>query len=277
MTRPRVLLACRPNAVLPPEEWSAPLDASSLPGPGAWLVGSDGKAAYGVRLEQRHQNYVDALALVGLDAVVVTSPEHLSPDLVGGPTGSGGLLLLGGPDIAPSRYGQAPHPTTCVDDELDVLEWSAYHLGRTVGIPTLAICRGLQVVNVAHGGTLVQDLPSMRPSSVAHAGEEGAELREVIVHHDVHVEPGTRLAEILGTTNFTANSHHHQAIDQLGEGLDAVAWAPDGIIEAAAGTGSPWLLAVQFHPERMMSESIEARRLFRAFAEAVSARVRAQV
>jgi putative glutamine amidotransferase len=155
-----------------------------------------------------------------------------------------GVIFSGGPDVNPSRYGELPHPKTgSPRDERDEAETTLIAAANGDAIPTLAICRGLQVLNVARGGTLAQHLPD----AVGHDGH----VPEPHGHglHDVRVEPGTLLASVVGWERAGVPSHHHQAVDRLGEGLVATAWADDGTIEAAEDRSVPFLLGVQWHPE----------------------------
>jgi putative glutamine amidotransferase len=127
----------------------------------------------------------------------------------------------------------------------------------------LAICRGLQVLNVSRGGTLTQDLPSQRPSAIEHRQPQAASTPT----HDVALEPGSLAAACLGTSDLRVNSFHHQAVDRLGSGLRAVGWAPDGVVEALEATDRGFTVAVQWHAESM-TRSPEQDRLLSAFAEA---------
>lgn len=159
------------------------------------------------------------------------------------------LLLTGGEDIDPARYDASPHPTVeGVNLERDATELALVAAARERALPTLAICRGIQLLNVAFGGSLVQDIPSQRPSTIAHqpSGPRGERV------HDVRVEPGSRLAAALGTTALRVNSLHHQGVDRVAEGLRATAWAPDGLIEGLEwATPDWWAVAVQWHPEEL--------------------------
>ena len=128
-------------------------------------------------------------------------------------------------------------------------------------MPVLAICRGLQVLNVARGGTLIQDLPSQRPSAVEHRQA----LSGSTATHDVMLQ-GSLTADCLGVREGCVNSFHHQAIDRLGDGLRAVGWAPDGVIEAVEATDRAFTVAVQWHAESMV-RSPEQARLLEAFVE----------
>jgi putative glutamine amidotransferase len=133
-------------------------------------------------------------------------------------------------------------------------------------VPTLGICRGEQLLNVALGGSLVQHIE----------GHTQGEPRDALTH-GLRLEPTSRLAHALGTTDTHINSHHHQALARLGRGLRAVAWAPDGTVEGVESTEHPWLLAVQFHPEDLVSKHEPSRRIFQAFVEATSVRLHATV
>lgn len=160
-----------------------------------------------------------------------------------------GLLLTGGGDVSPLHYGQAAidqlHSLDAARDEteLQLARWAANE-----GKPLLAICRGLQVVNVAAGGTLFQDLPSQRPGPIRHDSAEQPSEQPV---HPVTVAEGSALAACLGATLLQVNSAHHQAIDQPGAGLRLTAHAPDGVIEGAELEGHVFFLGVQWHPERL--------------------------
>lgn len=158
-----------------------------------------------------------------------------------------GLVLSGGEDVDPAHYGHVPHPGLgSVDPSRDASELALFREARARGMPVLAICRGIQLVNVALGGTLWQDIPSERPGAIPHA--QGADRDQRT--HPVELTPGSRLALALGATRCDVNSFHHQSIRDVAPGLLVTGVAPDGEIE---GVESPpedaWLLAVQWHPE----------------------------
>ena len=152
-----------------------------------------------------------------------------------------GLILTGGGDIDPACYGAVPHPEVYgLHPGRDAWELA---LARTTTVPVLGICRGVQVINVANGGTLVQHLPDV--TDVSHRERErGGELV-----HGVDVVPGSRLHAIAGSLQLGANTLHHQAVGSVGEGLVVTGRAPDGTVEAIEGTGEQPVLGVQWHPE----------------------------
>jgi putative glutamine amidotransferase len=182
-----------------------------------------------------------------------------------------GLLLTGGGDIDPARFGEAPHPkTSLVSPERDELELERVtRQAIESGVPVLAICRGLQVVNVALGGTLHQHVPEAFGDDIAHS-QRGARS---FASHEVTVEPGTLLANLAGGERIRVNSFHHQAIKDLGDGLKPVAWADDKVIEAVELPGARgFVLAVQWHPEELVEHDPAARALFEALVRTARSR-----
>ncbi|WP_406196710.1 gamma-glutamyl-gamma-aminobutyrate hydrolase family protein [Kitasatospora sp. NBC_01560] len=153
------------------------------------------------------------------------------------------LVIVGGPDIDPAYYGQPRHPRTEVDSpERDVWESALIRAALAAGIPLLGICRGMQVLNVVCGGSLVQHLPDVVGRDV-HGGTPGK-----YGEHEVRPVPGTLLGGLLPESELTVPTFHHQAVDRLGEGLRVSAHAPDGTVEAVEGPG--FTLGVQWHPEQ---------------------------
>lgn len=177
-----------------------------------------------------------------------------------------GLLITGGGDVNPARYGADPDVTVeGVDDERDAFELELVRRAYARRLPTMAICRGLQVVNVALGGTLVQDLPSHHGAHGHDITGEGA----YEPHSQALIEPGCRIAGILGEGLHHINSIHHQAVEHLGDGLKVVGAAPDGTVEAIEHEDDTWpLIAVQWHPEFLgMRDHGESHNLFQAFVD----------
>jgi len=155
-----------------------------------------------------------------------------------------GLILVGGPDLDPARYGAAPHPATDPPRTArDAAELALARAALDAGLPLLGICRGLQVLNVLLGGTLHQHLPDL----VGHEGHSPTPGR--FGTHPVRVRPGSRLAKILDREELAVPTHHHQAVERLGAGLNPVAWSEDGLVEAAEYGDHPFAVAVQWHPE----------------------------
>jgi gamma-glutamyl-gamma-aminobutyrate hydrolase PuuD len=192
--------------------------------------------------------YVQALLAAG-GVPLILSPL-MEPALAGRALdGVDGLILTGGEDIHPAWYHTDPHPQLSPPSrERDLFELALFAVARQRELPILGICRGIQLVNVALGGTLFQDLPSERPGAVNHRPDGARDVRS----HRVRLTPGSRAAEALGQTAVTVNSSHHQGIKDLAPGLVASGWTDDHLIEAAeAAPGASWLLAVQWHPEEM--------------------------
>jgi putative glutamine amidotransferase len=209
--------------------------------------------------------YTDAIRRTGAVPVVIPPMDlaAIEPLL----DGLWGLCLSGGPDLHPSVYGAEPHAALGPSEpELDLFEIALVRAAEDRDMPLLAICRGLQVLNVARGGTLTQDLPSEHPSDVEHRQQQAASTPT----HHVTLDSVSLTAQCLGLHELRVNSFHHQAVDRLGSGLRAVGWAPDRVIEAIEATDRSFTVAVQWHAESM-TRSPEQDRLLEAFAEAAVA------
>jgi putative glutamine amidotransferase len=179
-----------------------------------------------------------------------------------------GLLFPGGVDVHPSHYGESPHPKLGrVDEELDKAELMLARWALEDGLPTLAICRGIQLINVAAGGSLYQDLPAQFPGTLRHAYPAPEFPRDHLAH-PVYVEPGTQLAAALGTGEHEANSRHHQAVKDLAPGFVITARAPDGVIEGIEQEDAPFVVGVQWHPESLTASDARMLALFQAFVRA---------
>ena len=212
-----------------------------------------------------NEAYAQAITAVGLVSFVVppTEPRDL-PDIL---AAVDGLVLTGGDDVDPEHYGQRRSDRTEQPHALrDRCELAAVQLARERGLPTLAICRGIQVVNVALGGTLIQDIATECPFAFDH---RPSEKRARV--HAVTLEPSSALASAIGATEIDVNSSHHQAPGRVGSGLRVTALAPDGIIEGLEWVADDWwMLGVQWHPEDLMADAREwDRALLRAFASRV--------
>ncbi len=178
-----------------------------------------------------------------------------------------GLLLSGGEDIAPHRYGEGMESWLGgVDEVRDASELELVAQALELQLPVLGICRGHQLLNVARGGTLYQDITARLPEAQEHALVPGRPMEHIA--HPVMLEPHSRLARILGGVEFGVNSAHHQAVRKPGAGLEIVAHAPDGIIEALEMPERPFCLSVQWHPEAMVKINATMRPLFEALIRA---------
>jgi len=181
-----------------------------------------------------------------------------------------GLLLTGGADINPALYRQERvQESDAADDARDELEIRLLREALAADLPVLGICRGLQLFNVACGGTLVQHLSS---TDVHRQKPQNAEPGKHPGAHRVWVAPGTRLAEIIGGGGHDVNSRHHQAVECLGQGLIVTAISEDGVIEAIERPGAAFAVAVQWHPEDRIFVNEADRKLFEAFAAAIAPR-----
>jgi putative glutamine amidotransferase len=215
-----------------------------------------------------YTSYIHALEQVGLAPVLIT-PAHSPGSIAALLDACSGLVLSGGEDVDPSRYGERPSPALGIVEPLrDDMEFCALAMAEERGVPILGICRGLQVLNVHFGGTLYQDIATERPSDLLHQQREPWSDRS----HGASVRPGSMLQRIVREERLQINSFHHQAIKHLGRGLVVTSRADDGLVEAIEHEQYPWLLGVQWHPERNEAAGPDGdpdRRIFLAFRTAV--------
>lgn len=175
-----------------------------------------------------------------------------------------GLLLTGGKDIDPSAYGQIPrHSDRLASRERIASDFAYARAAMQSVLPALGVCLGVQVMNVADGGTLFQHLPDDLPGALGHEDDDEGNSPD----HEATIEPGTKLRELLGVDRAIVNSYHHQAIAQVAPGWRLAARAPDGVVEAIERADRPFYLGVQWHPERMLGSEI-TRRLAAALVDA---------
>ena len=202
--------------------------------------------------------YEEALRAAGLDPLPVYTDGPISLN------GVAGLLLMGGTDLNPQLYGQERQPETeQPDEERDRIELETIHEALEKDLPILAICRGLQILNVYHGGTLIQHLPSA-------ARHDSENPNTAAPAHEVTIEPDTLLAKIAGARTWRVNSRHHQAADKVGAGLQVSARdADDNTIEGLERHDKRFVVAVQWHPEDQLREHPEQLKLFERFADAL--------
>jgi putative glutamine amidotransferase len=205
--------------------------------------------------------YLDAVAAAGgIPVILAPLPARRLEAII---ERLDGVCLSGGPDVEPATYGADAHtelgPT---EPEVDLFELGLVRAARRRGLPILAICRGMQVLNIARGGTLVQHLPD-RSDEIQHRQAGPASEPS----HGVAVAADSRLARIAGGERLEVNSFHHQAIDRLGSGLEPVAWSDDGVVEAVEAPGDAFTLGVQWHAE-CLTERAEQARLFSGLVDA---------
>jgi putative glutamine amidotransferase len=213
--------------------------------------------------------YVTALENAGLIPLIVPplSSDHVAGAILDSVSG---LVLTGGEDVDPARYGEKRHEKVrSVNAVRDATEAALIMEAKAQGKPVLAICRGIQMLNVALGGTLVQDIPSQWGISIAHDEDSPRDSRS----HEISIEPGSLIAKAVGAEHVSVNSFHHQSVKRVADGMRITARSPDGIIEGLESTDDDWwVMAVQWHPEEMTnSPEPWDRGLFKAFAQKLGA------
>jgi putative glutamine amidotransferase len=185
-----------------------------------------------------------------------------------------GVFLAGGVDVDPAQYGEARHGLCgSTDPDRDRTEVWLVRWALADGKPTLGVCRGLQLMNVAAGGSLYQDLGAQLPQSLSHDHYSPADeaTSRTFLAHEVQIAPASHLRRILEADTVRVNSLHHQGIKDLAPGFEPTARAPDGSIEGIEACDRPFLIGVQWHPEELAATHPAMRRLFSAFIEAASA------
>jgi putative glutamine amidotransferase len=221
------------------------------------------KPVIGITPCSKLPDYVESVKKAGGEPLVLSTSDD--PEVVLERVDA--LLLTGGPDVDPSLYGERPHERTDVDADRDRFEVPLSRAAVARDVPVFAICRGVQVLNVAAGGSLVQDLPSQAPSVLNHSVNTPPDQ----IAHPIRVTPGTQLAETLGESALLetcpVNSRHHQAVARVAPEFVVSAVSPDGTIEAIERPSSTFCLGVQWHPENFWRTG-EFDGLFRAFIAA---------
>lgn len=215
-----------------------------------------------------YTSYISVLEAMGLAPVLLT-PAHSQAAIRSILSSCRGLVLTGGEDVDPARYGEKPSPALgSVLKERDEMEYHAIEAAVERDLPILAICRGIQVLNVYLGGTLYQDLATEQPGDVAHEQPTPWSAKS----HTVRIEEDSMLREIVGCHTISINSFHHQALKNVAPSLRVVARADDGLIEAVESRNNGWMLGVQWHPERHEATAPDTdpdRRLFAGFRDVV--------
>ena len=225
------------------------------------------KPRIGVTPTSRLDDYLESVKQAGGDPVVLSNHDDPSAVLAR----VDGILLTGGLDVDPSLYGEAPHPTTEIASDRDAFEVPLAREAVKRDVPLFAICRGVQVLNVAEGGTLVQDIPSALETDLNHAVNQPKTDHT----HAIAVAPGTKLAAALGDAapneTCSVNSRHHQAVGAVAPDFVVSATSPDGIVEAIERPASTFVVGVQWHPENFWRTG-EFAGLFRDFVAASAKR-----
>lgn len=221
---------------------------------------------------RKMEDYLESVRRAGGEPIEVVvggeSPEQILARV-------DGLMLTGGGDVDPTLYGEAPHATfQAAETGRDAFEIALAKAAVTNGIPLLAICRGMQVLNVAMGGTLIQDIPSQVPGALHHS----VPLPRAGSAHEIWLAKGSKLQALLADhtedgETCHVNSRHHQSVKQVAAGFDVTATSPDGVIEAMEKPDAPYCVAVQWHPENFWRTG-EFRELFEGLVQAATARKR---
>ena len=225
-------------------------------------------AIIGISPCRKLEDYRQAVLHVGGEPRVLDLSMSIEQALAG----IGGLLLTGGDDVEPARYGETPHPTVKeAEPGRDEFEIGLITAARARQLPIFAICRGVQVLNVACGGTLVQDIPSQVPGALAHSLPVPPH-EPYSLAHEIWMEKDSLLSTLMrerlaDNDSCEVNSRHHQAVKTVAPGFTASATAPDGVIEAIEDPAMPFCLGVQWHPENFFRTG-EFRPLFEGFLEA---------
>ncbi len=211
------------------------------------------------------EKYADAVFRAGGRPAMLASPDPGPPEEV--LSRFDGLLLLGGGDVDPFLYDTEPHERLYgVNRERDLLEMSLCTAAASMAIPTLAICRGIQIANVAFGGSLHQHLPDLGITDHGLPQEDDGYAK-----HEVTIDEGSRLAGICGAGRIGVNSSHHQAVDRIGDGLTPVARSDDSLVEALERSDG-WFVAVQWHPEQTAPDESSQQGLFDELVRRAGAR-----
>ena len=205
--------------------------------------------------------YLDGLRQAGCLPMILPltkEPEEIDQML----TMVDGILLTGGQDVSPALYGEAPAGTGEICELRDTMERHLLKKVMVLDKPVLGICRGIQFLNAALGGSLYQDIPSQHPSAVEHHQSPPYDKPS----HEVKLVQGSPLQTLLGQEELLVNSYHHQAVKRLADGLEVMAWSEDGLVEAVWKPDQRFLWAVQWHPEFSFRTEEASRRIFAAFA-----------
>lgn len=215
-----------------------------------------------------NQRYYEAVASAGGAPVLIPLLEDIDA-LRGAYDACAGILIPGGVDMDPATYGEAPHEKLGrIDPDRDRVELQLTRWCIEDKKPLLGLCRGLQVINVAMGGTLFQDIDAQLEGAIRHDYFPNYGFERDYISHDVAVAPASRLHSLVDLDQLPVNSMHHQGVKQLGQGLVASAHAADGLIEAVESANGHWMVGVQWHPEVFDADDPHTHALFTGFVDA---------
>ncbi len=231
---------------------------------------TDTSGTYGRPINTQSHSYLEAVVRAG--GIPVLIPVQVQGDRLAALLERvDGFLFAGGSDLDPARYGESPQVRNLTDiqPERDELELKLINLALAERRPFFAICRGLQVMNVAAGGSLWQDLASQNPQAQRHDFYyDNAPFARNYLAHEVALQPGSLLGRLLGTERLAVNSLHHQGVKTVPGSLRATGHTADGLVEVLEAPDHPFGLGVQWHPEELLADQPEALRIFAAFIEA---------
>ena len=216
-----------------------------------------------------NHRYLTALASVGGAPVLLPLLDRDEAALRAVYARLDGLFIAGGVDLDPASYGEARHEATGrTDAARDAVELALARWALEDGMPIFGVCRGMQILNVVRGGSLVQDTTLLLPGALKHDYFPTEGYERDFLAHTVKPLTGSRIATVFGGADVDVNSMHHQGVERMGSDLVATAHATDGLIEALEGTGDAWVMGVQWHPEMLIDQDPATRRLFEAFIAA---------
>lgn len=234
--------------------------------PCARLSRSKGRALHYIA-----STYIDALIAAGATPLLIPATDN-EEVLLSAYRAVDGLLLTGGVDINPQYYNEDINGSVDIDDLRDVAELKITRWALEEDFPVFGICRGQQLLNVAAGGSLYQDIASDLPETLQDHQESAHRQQRDFLAHSVRLLPDSKLAEIMGTTELEVNTLHHQSVKQPGQGLRVVGVGSDGVAEALESPAHRYVVSVQWHPEELWPEQAAAKNLFTRFVAEVRSR-----
>ena len=216
--------------------------------------------------------YIDALIAMNATPLLIPATQNETV-LLSAYHAVDGLLLSGGADINPAYYGEEIDGSEDIDDERDMSELKLARWALEEDRPLLGVCRGLQLLNVATGGSLYQDIPSdFTPSTTQDHQESAHRQQRDYLAHTVSLDPASKIAALMGVTTLQVNTLHHQSVKKVGTGLKVVGTSPDGVVEALESPAHRYVVSIQWHPEELWRKQDAAHHLFASFVQEVNSR-----